>query len=119
MQNSSLNSKIKRLQEDESYEITEWKIKYEEATSSLRQTKKQLEEYRSNESVSFGKRSFSSESYKTQYEEQKRRSEELEAQLSKIKGEFFDLQRESEVFLIREKAWLDEKAEMEKQQQYL
>lgn len=44
MQINSLNSKIRRFEDEENYNVLEWKIKYEEASSSLRQTKTKLEE---------------------------------------------------------------------------
>ena len=42
MQINSLNSKVRRLEDDENYNIMEWKIKYEEASNSLRHTRSQL-----------------------------------------------------------------------------
>ena len=73
LQINSLNSKIKRLEDAESYEIEEWKIKYEEAISSVRHLKQQLESYRENQYSTGGY-----DHYKQLYEEEREKKKEVE-----------------------------------------
>lgn len=99
MEISSLKSKIRRLQDEQSYEVQEWKIKYEEASTTLQHVRNQLNQYKE---FSYIPASSTDGTYKRKWEEEQSRSEELQ------RG-----------FAYKEQAWEQEREEWRHQQHNL
>lgn len=81
---NKLTFKLKRLEQEGSYEAFEWKIKYEESVSEIRKLKRQLEE---TEPVS----SYNEWEYK--YKELERKYRSLESDLEYYREEYERLNR--------------------------